>query len=154
MRASIVLFFGDKERNFHLKMKQIEALQGICKAGIGVIAERLFHGQFTFADVRETIRLGLIGGGATPVEASEVCNLYVDSGPLASPNDPASPVQTAIAVMSAVYFGVAEAQADMPGKSQAGATNTDSQPEMTKPSESTSRPIEPSSSETESPQAA
>lgn len=43
---------------------------------------RTIGGDWRVDDVRETIRLGLIGAGATPTEASIVVGRYVDERPL------------------------------------------------------------------------
>lgn len=55
--------FAGRERNFQLRLGEIEQLEVACKAGIGEIALRLTTGMYRLADVRETIRLGLVGGG-------------------------------------------------------------------------------------------
>lgn len=43
---------------------------------------RSFGGDWRVEDIRETIRLGLIGGGTTPTDASIAVKAYVDPRPL------------------------------------------------------------------------
>lgn len=54
------------------------ALEAKCNAGMREIFDRLQTGKYRADDVRETIRLGLIGGGQTPAEALRLVKLYVD----------------------------------------------------------------------------
>ncbi|MFC0243676.1 gene transfer agent family protein [Rhodopseudomonas telluris] len=65
------------------KVGLIFDLEDKCKAGIGVIAARLESGAYYFNDIRETIRLGLIGGGKTPEQAMAAVKNHVDGNPLA-----------------------------------------------------------------------
>lgn len=69
------------------------ALEQICDCGIFEIAERLrsvlrlaeageLGGRAFARDVRETIRLGLVGGGKTPDEAEKIVKACVDGHPL------------------------------------------------------------------------
>ncbi|MFK4523704.1 hypothetical protein ABIF90_001685 [Bradyrhizobium japonicum] len=71
-------FFGDGEHAFKLTPGQIAELETKCGSGIGMIANRLFSRNFAQADVTETIRLALIGGGTTPKRAHELIVAYVD----------------------------------------------------------------------------
>lgn len=85
-------------------------LEAKCSAPIGVIFNRLGSGNFSVNDIRETIRLGLMGGGRTPVEAMEIVKIHVDGNPLASS------VLTAYAILEAVMVGVPD---DPVGKEKA-----------------------------------
>jgi len=53
-------------------------LEAKCNAPIGVIFKRLGNGDFSVNDVRETIRLGLIGGGMSPDKAMAAVKHHVD----------------------------------------------------------------------------
>lgn len=80
--------FGDGDYIFALKLPQILELQRVCGAGIFTIYGRVVEGWYTRADgfefglpheanahvldVYETIRLGLIGGGAGLVNGETV----------------------------------------------------------------------------------
>lgn len=49
---------------------------------IGALCNRVFARDFAQADINETIRLALIGGGITPKRAHELIVAYVDGRPL------------------------------------------------------------------------
>lgn len=91
--ADIELKWGDGVQLFSLRVGQIGELQEKCGepnrmdgsirlSGPAEIAERLGSGRWRLADVRETIRLALIGGGKTPTEALTLVTRYVDQRPL------------------------------------------------------------------------
>lgn len=82
------------------KVGLILDLEEKCKAGIGVIAARLENGAYGIQDVRETIRLGLIGGGATPERAMAAVKSHVDENPLGHS------VLVAYEIVRATIFGV------------------------------------------------
>ena len=61
----ITLAFGDGEHAFNIaRIGQVLELQDKCNAGVATILGRLRRQEWYFADIRETIRLGLIGGGS------------------------------------------------------------------------------------------
>lgn len=139
--AEIALAWGDGRYSFVLKYKQIEELQRACGATFGAIVRRVLEDDYDVRDVVHTIRLGLIGGGLAPVKALELVEAYVMSGAaFADPEDPSSPLKTAKAVLLAANFGFKEAAVQDP-KTPAAATDL-----------STSRPSEPSSSNSASTQ--
>lgn len=106
LSAEVELAWGPGVYTFGLKAKQIEELERVCKEGIGRICFRSFSGvDYTYSMLRETIRLGLIGGGTAPVTAAELVKTYVDGQPIDHPADPSSPLKTATAILKAVYFG-------------------------------------------------
>ena len=74
-----LVFFGE-ERPFRLAIGQLRALQEACKAGPMTIFRRLVSGEYFVDDIRETIRLGLIGGGATDKDAFRIVANTVDAG--------------------------------------------------------------------------
>lgn len=94
-------FFGDAERDFALTPALIEELEQKCGAGIGAIAKRLFAGQFRHADMIETIRLALIGGGEAPQRAASLAKLYAAERPI----NEALPLS--IAILETLFFGKA-----------------------------------------------
>jgi len=92
----------------------IEKLERVCGAGMGEILGRLqgrgFNAMtgmpdpvFRHADIRETIRLGLVGAGATDAEATEWVIEAIDGRPIA-PH-----LGLAAAIMTAYAFGVDDA---------------------------------------------
>lgn len=146
--AEVVLNWADGDYLFALKLKQIEELQRLCRAGLGEIAQRLFSGRWYAADVVETIRLGLVGGGLPAVRARELIETYVDGRPIADPRDVNNALAVAQAVMGAAYCGVASSSNDdadggenPPGKEEAAAEDgSTSRPSMAKDSSSDSHP--------------
>lgn len=100
MKTEIRAEFCGRERTFRLRIGQIGELERICAAGIGAIMMRLAQHQFYAADIWDTIRLGLEGGGASEVEASALMQRYRDE-----PVDTHLPL--AIRIISATISGVA-----------------------------------------------
>jgi len=102
----INLKFADGEYRFALPLEQIRELQDKTGAGIGELYGRVLKGRladqvdighpafaaFRVDDVRETIRLGLVGGGEGMVDgadvkvsalrANDLISRYVDAMPL------------------------------------------------------------------------
>jgi len=64
--------FAGRERDFRLAIGELGALERVCGAGIGAIALRLIGHQFYAADIWETIRLALQGGGLAEIDASAI----------------------------------------------------------------------------------
>lgn len=88
--GKVTAFFGDGEHTFRLQppdaanpLALIEELQE--KTGVGPY--RLFRNiadeDFRVGDIREVLRLGLIGGGKSPAEAYKLVTRYFDREPIA-----------------------------------------------------------------------
>lgn len=108
-------FFGDRERDFKITPKLISELERQTGAGVGTLCKRLFAGDFSHADIVETIRLGLIGGGADPFDASTLVAIYANDVPLSAS------YPLAVSILEALWFGRSAAQqlapdADRPGQ--------------------------------------
>jgi len=73
-------FFGDREREFSLTPHLIPELERVTGKGIGAIVDGIRRASF--ADLTNTVRLGLIGGGARPEEAQALVQTYVNAHPL------------------------------------------------------------------------
>lgn len=71
-------FFGDAEHVFKLDPGMIVELERKAGAGIGAIMKRFLAAEFTHADLTETLRLGLIGGGSDPQDAAALVDLYAE----------------------------------------------------------------------------
>ncbi|WP_440408687.1 gene transfer agent family protein [Neorhizobium petrolearium] len=69
-------FFGDAERAFLLTPDLILELERKTGAGIGGLSRRFFAGEFSYRELTEVIRLGLIGGGTDPEEAAALVTTY------------------------------------------------------------------------------
>lgn len=108
--------WADGNFPFALPLAQLEELQTLCDAGPMVIAQRLEHGMWTSKEVYHTLRLGLVGGGMSPIDAMRKTRLYVLDRPWLEN------VLPALAVMQAVLVG----KPDEPvGKSPADGEESD-----------------------------
>jgi len=82
INGEITLQWGDGEHAFNIaKLKSVLELEEKCGCGVAEIIGRLRDGRWKFNDVRETIRLGLIGAGMTPDKALLLTQRYVDDRP-------------------------------------------------------------------------
>lgn len=127
------LEFGDGRYLFKLKLKQIAELQEKSNAGIGSIYARVELGDYWIADLNESIRLGLIGGGLGIVNEEEVvvsasqalklCERYVEELPLSER------WILAQAILRASVMGYKPLEKDKPksGKAEASMTTTPEQ---------------------------
>lgn len=77
-QGETTLAWGDGIYSFRLTMNGIVELEQICNEGIGTIVARVSSGGIWVRDVRETIRLGLVGGGMEPAKAVKLVSRYVD----------------------------------------------------------------------------
>jgi hypothetical protein len=115
MTGAVDLAWGDGERAFRLAIGQLRELQDKCAAGPAEILTRLSTGRWRVEDVRETVRLGLIGGGVTPAEAHTLTVRYVDERPLLES------VMVARAALAMALVGEPE---DDAGKRKAGGARS------------------------------
>lgn len=117
---------------FRLRIGELRELQEKVNAGPQTVLQRLATGAWYVDDIRETLRLGLIGGGLAPAKALKLVERYVDAEdrPLIE-NAPA-----AQAVILAAVIGVgddpvgkAEAAKQGPTEKSASPPSTDSAPQ-------------------------
>jgi hypothetical protein len=74
-------FFGDQEYAFRLSPALIVELEA--KRGpIGLLSSRVWSNQFAHADITETLRFALIGGGLQPKRAAELIAAYAADRPV------------------------------------------------------------------------
>lgn len=78
--GSIAFPWGDGDQRFRLPIAQLIELQDKCNAGPAEILARLSGISWRVQDVRETIRLGLIGGGKSAIDALVLVSRYVVDG--------------------------------------------------------------------------
>lgn len=106
----VELDFGDGTHRFRLAIGQLEELQE--KTGVGpyVLLQRLMSGEWHTADVRETLRLGLVGGGMGALEALNLTRRYIDDR-----SDWVFNSKMAYAIMGAAILGAPEEES---GKSE------------------------------------
>lgn len=93
------LDWGDGEYTFRLPMKQLRELQDKTGLGPEALYNRIATGAWRVEDIRETIRLGLIGGGMDEVKAVKLVRQYIDDAPLLKHKP------TAIAIILAALLG-------------------------------------------------
>jgi hypothetical protein len=106
LHTAIYRDFAGRRRKFELRLGEIGELERLCAAGIGAILLRLSTMQWRYDDIRETVRLGLQGGGASEPDATALAIRYVDARPKGEF------LQLAADVLSACIVGVD------PGKAQ------------------------------------
>lgn len=130
--GSTFFAWGDGEYRFRLAIGQLRELQDKCGTGPFALFSRLMDGSWRVDDIRETIRLGLIGGGMKPTEALVLVKRYVDDRPKMENVTPAR------VILAAALFGDPE---DEVGKEGAEETAT----QATGSASPTSTAMEPSS---------
>ena len=91
IHGEIKFDWGDEEHTFRLGLKEIRELQEHKHVGVGplVLFNRIQTGAWKIDDLRETIRLGLIGGGMKPEVALQKVRRYVDDFPKVNSVEPA-----------------------------------------------------------------
>jgi hypothetical protein len=119
--GEVELTWGDGQHKFNVaKIKSAVELEEKCNAGVATIFQRMRDSTWYMNDVRETLRIGLIGGGATPDVALRLINRYCDDRPWAES------LQPAMVVLMAAMLGV---PGDEVGKKQeTERTKADDQP--------------------------
>lgn len=80
--GSVELPFGDNIYRFRLGWGELIKLEESRDAGCLLILDRLHNGQWRAPDIREVLRIGLIGGGLDPLVALGKVRQYVESAPL------------------------------------------------------------------------
>lgn len=108
--AAVDLDFGGGTYRFRLAMGELEELQEVAGAGPYHCLRRLLAGDWHLQDVRDTLRLGLIGGGLPANDALKLTRRYVDERP-----DWLRNATLAIAVLSAALAGAPEEQPSKKG---------------------------------------
>lgn len=105
--AAVETDFGDGTYTFRLGLDEIEELERKRDLSIFTIMRRLRPEirEPRLADITETIRLGLIGGGMSPIDALALVRRYVDQRPIDENRDVA---------LAIVIAGLARLHTDMP----------------------------------------
>jgi hypothetical protein len=112
--------WADGEHVFRLAIGQLRELQEKTNAGPLQLFRRFtLTSDWRIDDVRETIRLALIGGGMKPTDALKLVERYVDERPLLES------IPIAIRVMEAILLGVDDDPID--GKKATAAAGTNAQ---------------------------
>lgn len=129
LRGETSLDWADGTYSFRLSLAGAIELEEKCDAPIAVIHARLIGGAYKVSDVRETIRIALIGGGMDPVKALNLVRKYVDDRPLAES------WIIARVIMGGLFHGFAEHPINPPGPAaEAESRNASTPPASTRPS--------------------
>lgn len=112
--AKISFAWADGDYTFRLAIAQLEELQEKTDCGPLFLLNRINSAEWRVQDLRETIRLGLIGGGMAPTDALKLVKRYVDDRPLIESIKPAS------AILTAAIIGARDGE--KPGKAKATKT--------------------------------
>lgn len=120
--ARVSLVWGDGEHSFRLPFAQLVELQEKTDAGPLELFQRIGSGRWRVQDLRETLRLGLIGGGMEPAAAVLMVRRYVEQRPLAESVAPALEILTA---------AIAVPEDGAPGKAEATETGASPPPPST-----------------------
>ena len=104
--ARIEFVWGDGKQVFRLPYKQIAELEDKVDAGIEELYNRIRLGKQRVEDIRQTIRLGLIGGGMEAEKAYTLVERYVDQRPQLVNKGPA------LAILGAALVGADDGSGD------------------------------------------
>jgi len=131
--STITIVWINGEDQFCLgKVGLVFDLEEKCGAGIATIFWRIRNDHWKLNDIRETIRLGLIGGGMTPIDAMKVVNRHID--------EPAHGLLPLVLVANAILSAVMEGVRDDPvGKKKEDGQVTPETPSSTTTADSVDR---------------
>ncbi|WP_089177253.1 gene transfer agent family protein [Bosea sp. AS-1] len=115
--GSISQDFGDGTYTFRLALGELEELQEKTDCGPFVVMQRLASNEWRTTDVRETLRLGLVGGGMPAADALKLVRRYVDDRP-----DWLKNALIARVVVQSALIGAPE---EVPGKESAPEAETE-----------------------------
>lgn len=123
--AAVETDWADGTFTFRLGLDQIEELEEKRDLSLFTLARRLSPTErdARFADIREVLRLGLIGGGMKPVEALVKVRKYIDERPIDENRD------IAYAVVLAGLARVNAAEAEPSGEADAAKTSESTSPQ-------------------------
>ena len=121
------------EHPFRLALAELEALQDKCDAGPEIVLNRVQFGGWKVADLYETVRWGLIGGGMERVPADKLVRRMFETHP------PMAFKTLAAQILYSSLYGPAD---DPVGKGSAAAEGTPSD-ETDAGSSAPSTPSEP-----------
>lgn len=78
IRGDVTVDWGDGTHTFRLTYPGLIELEQKCESALAEIIERVNAGRYKVSDIRETIRIALIGGGKSPVDALKLVRTYID----------------------------------------------------------------------------
>lgn len=131
--------FGDGVHIFRLDIGQLEELDELTDAGPEFLMNRVIRGDWRLKDIRETIRLGLIGGGMDPMRALAMRDRY------AAPGNLLPHKSLVISILGAALIGSPEEDKDkLPAGEDQG--ESDRSPEESSGSPTSTKSAAPSAS--------
>lgn len=125
MGSKVTLDWADDEHSFCLRLGELRELQDKTGVGPQKLMRRVAEGDWHVDDLRETLRLGLIGAGMSAPEALKLVRRYVDERPLIES------IQPALAVLVAVLSGFEAASPRKKGKPAKRTTTASTSPAST-----------------------
>ncbi|WP_372570362.1 gene transfer agent family protein [Ruegeria jejuensis] len=81
--VEVVTEWAGKERLFCLDFGRVLDLEEACGDAIGSIFVRVASGRYKVSDVYHTMRLGLVGGGMSVIDAKRIMVAHFDTRPYA-----------------------------------------------------------------------
>lgn len=111
--GTLELKWGDGEHAFRLTVGNVRELQEKTGAGPQELLRRITSGRWRIDDLRETLRIALIGGGTKPVEALTLVQRYVDERPFSEAILPAH------AILAWAIYGEGSLEDQPPGEPEA-----------------------------------
>jgi len=123
--GAVELDWADGTYTFRLGLSEIEEVEEKRDLSLFALARRLSPAErdARFADVREVLRLGLIGGGMKPVNALAKVRRYIDERPFDENRD------VAYAVVLAGLARVNSIEARPSGEADAAETSASTSPQ-------------------------
>lgn len=98
--ASLTLDWADGSHVFRLAIGQMRELQEKTDCGPLTLFRRFEAGDWRVDDVAHVLRLGLIGGGMTPIDALRLTRTYVEDRP---------PLENVLHAQAVLWCGLAGA---------------------------------------------
>ena len=115
--ARIELTIWDGDYEFRLGWGELAQLQEKCDAGPFVIHGRLEHKMWRVEDIEHTLRLGLIGAGRKPEDATKLIREHVKTRPAA---------EYAVAAQAVLGAALTGAPDESPGEGDAASQTENS----------------------------
>lgn len=78
--GKVEVLFGGDVRLFRLGIDELLAVEDACKSAVADIRSRLALKRWWISDVREPLRLGLLGGGMEPEKVRKLIDEHVAPG--------------------------------------------------------------------------
>ena len=129
--GEITQAFAGANYRFAFGIDQLRELQEKTGDGPRPIYRRLCEGEWRVDDIRETLRLGLIGGGMSPSKATALIARHVDRRPLMENERPARDALASVLVPFREYPLGGKARA-----AEAKTTDASTSPPSTDPAPS------------------